>query len=173
MCLTHLTSFRVWSCSSHSWWLLSTASYSYTVYLSQYFWHHQSLNVSFVFGCFLIIFCIATCILLCIEYVARVVAYPDDGPFRSHQSIPLQCTITPEPPFPIEYLWRSSAHNHIDIDNDIPSKSAVTTVFIEENHPSFARYFCHVLSAVNHTTLAVGSTVLHITGKLAISYEPS
>ena len=105
--------------------------------------------------------------ILCTEYVARVIAYPDDGPFRSGQSISFQCTITPEPHFPVEYLWRSSARNHFDIDDDIPSESPIITVTIEENHPSFARYFCHVLSAVNQTTLAVGSTVLQISGKLS------
>lgn len=104
--------------------------------------------------------------ILYTEYVARVIAYPSGGPFRSGQSIPLQCTITPEPPFPVEYLWRSSACNNFDTDNDIPSESPIITVAIEENHPSSARYFCHVLSADYQTTLAVGSTVLQISGKL-------
>ena len=65
---------------------------------------------------------------------------------------------------PVEYLWRSSAHDHFVIDSEIPSASPVTTVFIKENHPIVARYFCHVLSVVNRTTLAVGSTVIHIRG---------
>ena len=92
-------------------------------------------------------------------------AYPENGPFRSRQLVPLQCTISPTPPFPVKYIWKSSTPKHYP-ETSFPSSTPITTVTINENHPLQGRYFCHVLSASNYTTLAVGHVDIQVEGKL-------
>ena len=99
------------------------------------------------------------------DYTAKVIAYPiENGQFRSGQQVPLLCIITPTPPFPVVYIWRSSTQNH-DLTAIFPSIVPLTTLLISDNHPLFGRYFCHVLSADNHTTLAVGHVTIFPTGE--------
>ena len=103
------------------------------------------------------------------EYTVSVTAYPLNGPFRSRQSVPLLCSIAPTPPMPVEYVWRSSTANHVTANN-VPMSSPITTVNINENHPIYGHYFCHVFSAVNHTVLAVGNITIHVSGELDTMY---
>ena len=65
-------------------------------------------------------------------------------------------------------MWRSSTQNHYP-EASFPSSAPITTVFISENHPLYGRYYCHVLSASNHTTLAVGHVTINPTGELHLS----
>ena len=97
------------------------------------------------------------------EYAVQITVYPQNEAFVSDQELPLQCTISPTPPEPVQYLWRSSSPGNPD--SDISSMSAITTVFVREDQPTLNRYFCHVLSSVDQTTLAVGSIVIRVRGK--------
>lgn len=126
------------------------------------------LKVSIKYRIAIIQCCIVILDITTVEYVATVIAYPENGSFRSCQLVPLKCTITPTPPFPVVYIWRSSTPNHYPEDS-FPSTTPITTITINENHPLHGRYFCHVLSASNHTTLAVGYVDIRVKGKVAFT----
>ena len=88
------------------------------------------------------------------------------------QTVPLQCTISPTPPFPVVYTWRSSTQNHyiyeMSFSNEDPTR---TLIYINERQPSFGRYFCHVVSASNRTTLAVGHINVFLSGESYYMYH--
>ena len=90
------------------------------------------------------------------SYVARMTAYPENGPFRSRQLVPLQCTISPTPPFPVLYIWRLSTPNHYP-EADFPSTTPITTITVSENHPLHGCMYSQ-LATVQHLLLDMSTS---------------
>ena len=97
------------------------------------------------------------------DYTVKVTLSPANEPL-SIELVSLQCTITPTPPSPVVYLWRSSTQNH-NFETSLSSSMPRTFVTVNVNQPLFGRYFCHVLLASNYTTLAVGHITIFLSGE--------
>lgn len=104
--------------------------------------------------------------LIVVDYTVTVTLVRADETLYVPQTVPLQCNISPTPPFPVVYTWRSSTQNHyiyeMGFSNEDPTR---TLIHINERQPSFGHYFCHVVSASNHTTLAVGHINVFLSGE--------
>ena len=84
--------------------------------------------------------------------------------------VQLQCTISPTPPFPVVYIWSSSTQNHY-LETSLFDAESRAIILIYERQPSIGRYFCHVLLASNHTTLAVGHITIFLSGELYLIHD--
>ena len=109
-----------------------------------------------------------TCPLYTLSFVIAATRYQvsviaPEGPLLLHSIVVFVCTISPTPPGPIEFAWRTSASNHSVTELFNTSRSTLT-MYIPMTHPTVGRYFCHVRSG--DITLGVGGTAIQVQGTI-------